>query len=176
MILEFVASRDINPDEEIFIDYGIDWEKAWNAHLTNFYEKEYGRAEFSSKSLVDMNSDKMNKDNHQWTDDYFTVCMTREIPDRDSDEWIEILPNEEGSFGVNYEHIGYDLMRDGISWCPCIILAINDESHLDVVIFAVSTENTSQRFIRRVRHVHNQYVEFRPIPAKSDQHFTGAFR
>ena len=32
LMMEFVALRDIEPDEEIFIDYGADWEQAWNAY------------------------------------------------------------------------------------------------------------------------------------------------
>mmetsp|Transcript_6511 Transcript_6511/g.8463 ORF Transcript_6511/g.8463 Transcript_6511/m.8463 type:complete len:657 (-) Transcript_6511:71-2041(-) len=32
--LEFIATRDIAPGEELFFDYGDAWEKAWNAHVT----------------------------------------------------------------------------------------------------------------------------------------------
>lgn len=34
--LEVVATRDIAPNEEIFIDYGENWEKAWNNHVQNW--------------------------------------------------------------------------------------------------------------------------------------------
>jgi len=30
---EYVATRDIYPDEEVFIDYGLEWEDAWNQHI-----------------------------------------------------------------------------------------------------------------------------------------------
>ena len=33
-MMDFVATRDIQPDEEILIDYGIEWEKAWDEHVT----------------------------------------------------------------------------------------------------------------------------------------------
>jgi hypothetical protein len=33
IMLEVVALRDIAPDEELFMDYGMDWEKAWNKHV-----------------------------------------------------------------------------------------------------------------------------------------------
>lgn len=33
LILEFIASRDIGEDEEIFIDYGAEWESAWLKHV-----------------------------------------------------------------------------------------------------------------------------------------------
>jgi len=31
--LNFVATRDIQPGEEVFIDYGPEWEEAWNKHV-----------------------------------------------------------------------------------------------------------------------------------------------
>ena len=67
-------------------------------------------------------------------------------------------------------------MRDGNTWCPCVIIRVDGEQYFDVAIFAVSTENDFQRFVRRVRTVELENVEWRPFPAKSDQHWPGAFR
>ena len=36
LVLNFVATRDIEPNEEIFIDYGDEWEAAWQSHLKNY--------------------------------------------------------------------------------------------------------------------------------------------
>jgi hypothetical protein len=33
LMLEYVATRDIQPGEEVFIDYGKEWQKAWNEHV-----------------------------------------------------------------------------------------------------------------------------------------------
>lgn len=33
LIMEFVATRDISPGEEILIDYGARWQKAWDEHV-----------------------------------------------------------------------------------------------------------------------------------------------
>ena len=33
---DVIALRDIEEDEEILIDYGIEWETAWREHVTNF--------------------------------------------------------------------------------------------------------------------------------------------
>ncbi len=33
LAMELVALRDIDPDEEIFLDYGDEWETAWNKHV-----------------------------------------------------------------------------------------------------------------------------------------------
>lgn len=36
LIIEYVALRDIDANEEIFIDYGESWVKAWDQHVQNF--------------------------------------------------------------------------------------------------------------------------------------------
>lgn len=33
LMLDLIATRDIQPGEEIFIDYGSDWHNAWNRHV-----------------------------------------------------------------------------------------------------------------------------------------------
>mmetsp|Transcript_22413 Transcript_22413/g.32756 ORF Transcript_22413/g.32756 Transcript_22413/m.32756 type:complete len:533 (-) Transcript_22413:75-1673(-) len=33
LIMDFIALRDIAPGEEIFIDYGTEWEEAWDEHV-----------------------------------------------------------------------------------------------------------------------------------------------
>lgn len=33
---DIIATRDIIPDEEVFIDYGNEWEDAWQAHIRNW--------------------------------------------------------------------------------------------------------------------------------------------
>ncbi|KAI2497405.1 hypothetical protein MHU86_17116 [Fragilaria crotonensis] len=34
--MELVAIRDIEPDEEVVLDYGEEWEAAWNAHVASW--------------------------------------------------------------------------------------------------------------------------------------------
>ncbi|GFH56916.1 hypothetical protein CTEN210_13392 [Chaetoceros tenuissimus] len=36
LMLEFVATRDIEQDEEIYLDYGPLWQNAWESHVQNF--------------------------------------------------------------------------------------------------------------------------------------------
>lgn len=36
LFMDVVALRDLNPGEEIFMDYGINWEHAWNQHVNEF--------------------------------------------------------------------------------------------------------------------------------------------
>ena len=91
LVIEYVAIRDIQPDEEIFIDYGEEWDEAWVKHTNEFHSSQKGNSSalysmfnfgtsssendsFSSKLLASMNANKLNKQYHNWTNDYFNVC------------------------------------------------------------------------------------------------------
>jgi hypothetical protein len=39
LMMEIVALRDIEPDEEIFMDYGPEWTAAWEAHVEDWNKK-----------------------------------------------------------------------------------------------------------------------------------------
>ena len=58
LLLELVATRDIQEGEEILIDYGRDWENAWNKHTANWKAKplgkEYSYAYQLDKELYDL--------------------------------------------------------------------------------------------------------------------------
>jgi len=51
---DFVALRDIEPDEEILIDYGVAWQKAWEEHVKNFVPPTYIPAYELNDELYDM--------------------------------------------------------------------------------------------------------------------------
>ena len=40
LVMEYVATRDIEPGEELFLDYGEEWEAAWNEHVENWRPAE----------------------------------------------------------------------------------------------------------------------------------------
>jgi len=39
LIMNFVATKDILPGEELFLDYGDEWERAWQRHVRDFPSK-----------------------------------------------------------------------------------------------------------------------------------------
>ena len=36
LMLEYIATRDIQPGEEVLIDYGTEWQQAWDEHVKNW--------------------------------------------------------------------------------------------------------------------------------------------
>ena len=70
---------------QIFIDYGEDWEKAWNDHLTTWKSpcddlSNLAECFESSQRITQMNEDKHNKAFHQFSNVHLTAC-NRTIPD-----------------------------------------------------------------------------------------------
>lgn len=60
LAFDYVAIRDIKEDEEILIDYGIQWETAWKKHVENFvpYNLNYIPAyELNEKLMQDEEMD-----------------------------------------------------------------------------------------------------------------------
>ena len=53
LIMELVATRDIAPDEEIFLNYGSQWENAWNEFINNRRLNDFDRHFTSSEALND---------------------------------------------------------------------------------------------------------------------------
>ena len=57
LMLEFVALKDIHPGQEIFLDYGEEWQAAWDSHLNSFRhveseERVYYANEFDTNSSI----------------------------------------------------------------------------------------------------------------------------
>jgi hypothetical protein len=46
--MDYVATRDIQEGEELFMDYGNDWEQAWQEHLNNWAPSEEDKAYISA--------------------------------------------------------------------------------------------------------------------------------
>jgi hypothetical protein len=52
--LDFVALRDIEEDEEILIDYGEAWERAWQEHVRNFVPRTNYVPAFELNEMLDI--------------------------------------------------------------------------------------------------------------------------
>jgi hypothetical protein len=43
LVFQYVATRDIQPNEELFLDYGNEWEAAWQYHIQHYpYSNHHG--------------------------------------------------------------------------------------------------------------------------------------
>lgn len=103
LAFDFVALRDIHPGEEIYIDYGDDWENAWREHVNNW--KPPKNAE-SYKASFDLNADpdlvvptfEEGSFHHDSVEmlcrDYFRT-ISGFYPDRKSNHYCRVLSRTE---------------------------------------------------------------------------------
>jgi hypothetical protein len=197
MVLDVVATRDIGPDEEIFIDYGAEWEMAWNAHVDNYgtpCQSEPARQ--TSHAIFSMNENKFNKDHLTWSDDHFTVCKERKIIAKDTflivadkDEALRnpisidgfTLPVLESFTSITRSHIGFNLteMRgpDFEGRVPCMMVgAMNETEAIIDVVYFVSHAGLSPNTLFRVFRLPAAELDIIPMPFKSDTFHKKSFR
>jgi hypothetical protein len=191
MVLDVVATSDINPDEEIFIDYGAEWEAAWKRHVENWKSPCENKTVFSSFMVHEMNEAKFVTDFHEWSEDHFSVCR---ISESRSSELIHLIEESEGSIGetngnvmtsfrgITYDHKGFQYAIKRKSRIPCIIIGFDaNQMTFDVASFQSSMTSTipefpNARILQIAKSIPESEVEFLNRPFRSDMHWKGAFR
>jgi SET domain len=56
LAIQYVTTRDIQKGEEVFLHYGVEWEHAWNKHMTQFLESQNRDTDTSYISAAYWNS------------------------------------------------------------------------------------------------------------------------
>jgi hypothetical protein len=84
--------RDIEPNEDIFLDYGPEWTEAWRSHVESFKTKKPKDASYISASDYICNT-KMTvictvteEENNRYPDNLQTVCFYNVVKVDDDDE------------------------------------------------------------------------------------------
>jgi hypothetical protein len=179
LVLEYIAIRDIQQDDELILGYGKEWEDAYQRHLNHgvsagsntpapelsvqLYNK------FAKESLVlsqhvpsHLRSEclvypqlPMMKDRNQW-EDFFSNRMV------DKKSW----PKDRKRL---YHH------NDVIGWYPCTVVSMQPGGKsYDVHIFQQDLFHTEVG--RRFRGTPRVRIRFVNAPYQSDQHLPWAFR
>eukprot|EP00551_Chaetoceros_affinis_P012291 CAMPEP_0203668890 /NCGR_PEP_ID=MMETSP0090-20130426/5404_1 /ASSEMBLY_ACC=CAM_ASM_001088 /TAXON_ID=426623 /ORGANISM="Chaetoceros affinis, Strain CCMP159" /LENGTH=726 /DNA_ID=CAMNT_0050533445 /DNA_START=123 /DNA_END=2303 /DNA_ORIENTATION=+ len=142
--LELVATRDIEQGEEVFIDYGISWEKAWDEHVQKWEPPVYhiGKEEkwtsaaklneelLPLKLAPNLSADHVSLDSRNVL---FTGCYYYEDDEGffesfDEDEgssWEgqpmdEVITNYGRTYGHKYPVHENRVYSDGSFW-PCVV-------------------------------------------------------
>lgn len=78
LMLEFVATRDIRPDEELFLNYGESFENAWNAHAKSWAstprDSSVGTAYTQDLNKINTIRTQSEQRRHPYPDNVFTSC------------------------------------------------------------------------------------------------------
>mmetsp|Transcript_22130 Transcript_22130/g.49468 ORF Transcript_22130/g.49468 Transcript_22130/m.49468 type:complete len:649 (+) Transcript_22130:98-2044(+) len=82
LALDFVALRDIEKGEEITIDYGIEWETAWQEHVRNFDRPRRGyRPAFELNEMIDLRIPTAFESIEKQFPDVITFCHDYYFPE-----------------------------------------------------------------------------------------------
>lgn len=186
--IDFIATRDIYPGDEVFIDYGEGWEEDWADHVKRFIPPPVN----DYIPIVDLNS-SMEKlrtpeesENQQypsnaqltciyWVEDGTEAVDENSPLDNDHVDW----ENGDGSIYVEENEL-YKIY--GYNW-NCEVLDRNDSKDGTGETYTVELFTTAETTIwsetRKRRILHNyprKSIKFFNRPYSSDQHIIGVFR
>ncbi len=204
--LDIVATRDILQGEEVFVDYGISWEKAWDHHVSHWKPpasndkdertniKELNEKLEPLKVVADFKPYR-SIDNRNAL---FTGCfyyeddeLTWEKSFKSGENW-ESMPFEEvisrygADYGEAYEVDENGTYGDGDFW-PCVVVrretteaTVPDEDRYTVrIIQSRHYEETIWSMMKLPRIISNyprSSIRHFYLPYMSDIHLPGVFR
>merc|ERR1712232_1025295 len=146
---EIFATRDIQEGEEIFMDYGLEWETAWDDHIAQWKPPTGGDAAYKSIKLLQAEGIfEISDVRSEWSPkgNAMTVCVYWERRKRtynrsswteyNLNSWTEMsdsnIIEKFGTNGDNYELDGPE--EYGFFW-PCSIIKKERNDRYTVRIF-----------------------------------------
>ena len=187
MGFDIVATKPIEPDEEILIHYGTDWEKAWERHVqlhdgyNNKNNNDWLKTQ-SSSPVVQM----LNKAAHEhlyrkpfpvgreyMPENVQTMCFLV-LSDYSTLTEHSKIKEEWQNKGV-YEHDPSlkkeDIVR-GMNYRPCKIVEREFIDQEAFYVYTVLFDDEEQVFL----NLPHEYIKYASQPYTSDVYWDGAFR
>lgn len=177
LAFELVALRDIDPGEEIFLDYGDEWDQAWREHVAKWqqYVKDHRDEVASYTSARQLNA---NKRTPLYTE--FDQIESPKYPSNveircekvflDNDDWEDFAAN-------NTIDAYLRTHRDEL--LPCEILRvklIDGQLRYTVVMREEDPEDDSLLVNHLEEHLPREAIRFVDKPYTSDMFLLNAFR
>ena len=195
--MEIVALRDLEPGEEVFMDYGLEWENAWDAHVASWKPPVHDIKPFITAKDANekegpileflVTGDLRKVSDHPYL---FTGCRFRLNNKTEQDEkWV----NDPGWVDMNDEEIlkrfakngsifkgNYTTHSDRSHW-PCSVLREEDNGSYTVRIHN-RLGNTpppkweKNNLPRLLTNYPREGIHYFVQPYASDQNLPGVFR
>ena len=177
---DYVATRDIYPGDEVFIDYGVFWEQEWEYHSSTWkppgYEDYVPVNDMNNLETLKTYEEAQEKpypDNVQtlctyWTEDENEIFEKGYSYETTADDWVG-----DGS------HFVYEKNLDSFEW-PCVVL---DREGKTYTVKILQEEASGEMTIWHIKGFHRilsnfprESITFSTKPYASDQHLNGVFR
>ena len=128
-----MALRDIQEDEEILIDYGIEWETAWQDHVANFDVPRRGYLPaFEMNNRVDLQIKTIHEIDYEHGEGIFTFCR---------ETIVNMALGQKNALFVNTT-IQVDVEDPEEEECyPCRVVHRNHDNSYIAEIFSRETKN-----------------------------------
>mmetsp|Transcript_16165 Transcript_16165/g.24251 ORF Transcript_16165/g.24251 Transcript_16165/m.24251 type:complete len:283 (+) Transcript_16165:1-849(+) len=169
LMLEFVALRDIEPNEEIFLDYGEDWDTAWEKHVENWQPNTQNIPPLYHLNNAREIKTELEQIDKPYSDNVMTVCFMKSNVVNSKNQpasWKKYsVYAEDASIGDSHK---------------CKIIKRENKAtretlyEVEVEVEDDEDEGTSTKVI--VNDVPRYAIEFVYRPYASDQHLKTAFR
>ncbi len=167
LVLEFVTLRDIEEDEEVFIDYGIYWDVAWQNHIDNWEpvkSSEWYIPVHRMSTRTDILTEAEQK-RDPYPPNIQTICfLHRSI----FEETVE------GYTQFEYEEYQVELDNQNDSRACKILNRSKDEDGETVYRISITRNEGGKPFY--VNNVPRDAIQMVNRPYSSDQHIENGFR
>mmetsp|Transcript_16707 Transcript_16707/g.23565 ORF Transcript_16707/g.23565 Transcript_16707/m.23565 type:complete len:1238 (-) Transcript_16707:47-3760(-) len=180
LIMEFVATRDIEPGEEILLDYGELWDNNWDDYNDNWEPSEdIDEEHVSAYDLNDHFTKVRTIDEEPYPGNIATKCFIRDHLDKKNTEAVTTDWGDAMKW-VN----GFELFRTSEAAYPCEVLrryevtgvsdnADNIEPHADYYTVRVNVEKDQTWLVVDVPRI---AIEFFDVSYSSDMFLRNTFR
>jgi len=185
LILELVASRSIKMGDEIYLDYGRNWEDSWWKHVREIWkpnDEHYTPSYVMDDAVKIMRTEQEQKE-HPYASNLFTSCFYR-YSDRTEEERITAVNNKNKDSLTSFRWRLTKGLYDLKNLRPCRVLKrMEDKSGRSV--YAVRMLNryglTDGEIIPNgelhiVTHIPRAAIRFSDKIGTTDQHLENTFR
>jgi hypothetical protein len=183
LLLELVATRDIQKGEEIFLDYGEEWQNTWVNHVQNWKpvpDADKYTPSYVMEDVVKTLRLESELAEHPYPDNVFTSCFYRYADHKEAAEKHTAGAEAVTTFRWNMTRGLFELRN----LRPCKILQ-REQDPKQGTLFTVRIMNryglTAEERIPKgamhiVTHVPRRAVRFSDKIYTTDQHLENAFR
>ena len=187
LFMELVATRSIKEGEEVYLDYGRDWEDAWWKHVKDEWKPadfHYTPSYVMDDVIKHLRTEKELKD-HPYPENVFTSCFYK-YSDRTEEEKRKALQSSSSSSVISYTWKLTERIYDLKYLRPCKVLNRKEDSKGQRSAYAVRMFNrpglSSEEQIPKgdkmhiVTHVPRSAIRFSDKAGTTDMHLPYAFR
>jgi SET domain. len=194
--LEVVATRDIHPGDEVFLDYGKGWEEDWEEHVENFVPPN-SRVSHDGEyvPIKELNNDLENNirtieelQNNPYPDNANLACIYWPAEEEEVVDDKSAIIDKKGSGrdwqtdGSMYHEKHPDYETYGLLWKCHVVEKIpsREDGSIHYTVEIYSTDGMTVWAANEKQRILTNYplksMQFVPSKYSSDQHLLGAFR